>query len=118
MTVAFLKVKVKSLAVEATIIRKEERVWKPRRIDGIPHPTFFGLKAHRRGVLRNESRHALLAYGFLRGKTYKQIENKAYEPPNWNSIEQLAKRFGGLDSRVLLQRFAEWKDAAISQPKK
>jgi hypothetical protein len=56
----------------------------------------------------------LLAYGFLRGKSYKQIEKKAYEPPNWTVIEQMAKRFGGLDSRVLLQRFAEWKDAATA----
>lgn len=114
MSVTFLKVKVKSLAVEAAIIRKEEKVWKPRKLDGAPHPIFFGLQAHRRGILRREARYALLAYGFLRGKSYKQIEKKAYEPPNWTVIEQMAKRFGGLDSRVLLQRFAEWKDAATA----
>ena len=83
---AYLKIKIVSLAAEAKLIRKEEQKWKRRRRyllrnGHAPTPTlsragtvFFGLKDHRKGIVSDEARWAQLAYGFLRGLKYEQIE--------------------------------------------
>lgn len=99
-----LKIKIKSLAAEAQIIRREEQIWKARK-ERVEHriitsddetsyiewhPTYSSLRGHRVGTVREEARSALLAYGYLRGRTYRQIERFCYEPPNWQRIAQLA----------------------------
>jgi hypothetical protein len=82
---AYLKIKIVSLAAEATLIRREERKWKARRPSKAAllsnrrtHPDaeeiFFGLKDHRRTVVRDEARWAQLAYAFLRGRPYASVE--------------------------------------------
>jgi len=68
----YLKVKIKSLAAEARIIRHEEakaRKWKNTALR-------VGLAGHRRGIVRSAARHTHLAYGFLRGRPYKAMEAK------------------------------------------
>lgn len=57
-----LKVKLKSLAEEARIIRREEQKAKSRG----DYRLFFELQDHRRRVLRDEARHAHLAYTLVR----------------------------------------------------
>jgi hypothetical protein len=79
---------------------------------GDPHPLFFGLRHHRIHVVRPEARAANIAYGFLRGRDYQRIENKAHEAPNWKRVEELVAKFGAGDRRVVMQQFAAWKDAA------
>jgi hypothetical protein len=81
----YLKVKIKSLAAEAKIIRTEERKNKKAR---------QGLAEHRRTVVRNEARHSLLAYGFLRGKTYHQLETKCHQEPNWDKVGRMVEKYG------------------------
>ena len=81
----YLKVKIKSLAAEAKIIRVEERKNKKAR---------QGLAEHRRTVVRNEARHSLLAYGFLRGKKYSQMEAKCHEYPDFERVERMVKKYG------------------------
>ena len=111
----YLKVKIKSLAAEAKIIRTEER----------KNPKFrFGLAEHRRTVVRKEARHTLLAYGFLRGKQYQQIESKTHEKPDWARVEKMIEKYGthweeGQDHREYqknkaeaLERFKAWKPGA------
>lgn len=80
----YLKVKLKSLMAEAKIIRTEEKRNKYHR---------NGLALHRRTILRNESRHTFLAYGFLRGRTYQQIE-KSQRPADWDKVRKMVEKYG------------------------
>lgn len=97
----YLKIKVKSLAEEAKIIRAEERKWPGESDERV------GLHNHRVLDVRRESRAACLAYGFLRGRTYKRMEAKCYEQPDWKRVSQLAIKYGG-DAREVNQRFEQW----------
>jgi len=83
----YLKVKVKSLAAEAKIIRKEEKRCKNSSLRN-------GLYRHRIDVVRYESRHTNLAYGFLRGRTYSQIESGAKKPPDWAKVRKMVEKYG------------------------
>ncbi len=90
-----LKIKVMSLAAEARIIRAEEKRLKKanRRLIasgktdqmtkedrdaylGKRSKVINDLHSHRIAVVRPAARHSLLAYGFLRGKKYCEIESK------------------------------------------
>lgn len=101
----FLKVKIMSLAAEARLIRAEERNWPGE------HDARKGLRKHRIRDVRREARHALIAYGFLRGRSYRQIERVAAQPPDWKRVEQLIEKFGQGDLAERRQRFATWKEA-------
>lgn len=107
----YLKIKIKSLAEEAKIIRSEEKKFKGRPEGSVGRQIFWGLREHRTVDVRDESRAACLAYGFLRGRAYHRLEAKCYHAPNWNRVEALALKYGRGDQRELKQRFAEWKDA-------
>lgn len=82
---ACLRVKIKSLAEEARIIRREERKARYGR---------ERLHLHRVGIVRSEARHAQLAYGMLRGRSYKSLEPNAKEPPNARRIAELVAKYG------------------------
>jgi hypothetical protein len=82
---AFLRIKLKSLAAEAKIIRLEEARNKRLR---------YELSAHRRGVVRTAARNTLLAYAFLKGRTYKSVEPNAHTPPNWKEVERMVRQYG------------------------
>lgn len=122
MSKTFLKIKIMSLAAEARIIRAEERKW-PRERD-IPKDqreeplqqarwrTREQLAAHRKFDVRTEARSALLAYGFLRGRAYRQIEQSCYEDPNSNRITELVCKFGGRspkDKAEIFRQVREWQ---------
>lgn len=102
MSLSYLRVKIKSLAEEARIIRHEADRYK-RRND----PTRLGLHDHRRGVVRPEARNALLAYGYLRGRLYAQIEASTHEAPNWPRVARLIEKYGPAGALV---NFAAWRD--------
>lgn len=82
---AFLRVKLKSLAAEARIIRREEARNKRLR---------YELSEYRRGVVRAAARNTQLAYAFLKGRTYRSIEAKATTPPNWKEVERMVSQYG------------------------
>lgn len=67
----YIKVKIKSLAEEARIIRSEEHKAKY-------DSTREGLHAHRVIQVREEARASLLAYGYLRGLSLSQVEKNSY----------------------------------------
>lgn len=85
---AELRVKIKSLMVEARLIRQEEdraREHIARSMASVMHPgvhveehrrTFRSLREHRVWSVRKESRLALLAYAFLRGRDRERTEGK------------------------------------------
>ena len=103
----YLKIKIKSLAAEASIIRREEKRWPG------PSATRTGLHLHRVFEVRHEARAALLAYAFLRGRTYRAVEKSAHESPDWKRIETIAIKYADTQS-LLKENFAAWRKAAES----
>lgn len=81
-----LKVKVKSLALEAQIIRKEER-----RTHGELRAE---LHTHRVDVVRSEARHSCVAYGLIKGRRYEQMEVKPAKPIDWARVNKMLRRYG------------------------
>lgn len=84
MAIAMLKVKIKSLAAEARIIRHQER-----RSKGILRNE---LHEHRIGIVRSESRHSHLAYAILRGRP--SPERTCKSRPDFEKVSKMTKRFG------------------------
>ncbi len=82
-----LRVKVKSLAAEAAIIRQEAA-----RTRGLVR---WGLNQHRQTVVRQAARTALLAYGLLRGASYASMEQRCLRRPDLAAVADTARRFGG-----------------------
>ena len=78
-----LRVKVKSLAAEAKIIRCEER--KSRGM------LRYQLKNHRRTVVRKAARAAHLALGFIRGRSLEEMEPKRRPEPPWITAHRRAE---------------------------
>lgn len=118
----YLKTKIMSLAAESRIIRNLEKsckrnAVKARKKHKEEDINYFekqrvGLYFHRINDVRSESRSSNVAYSFLKGKKYGQIEKFAYTSPDWKRIEQLVSKYSESDRRVSLQQFAEWKDEA------
>lgn len=138
---AYLKVKIKSLAAEATIIHREERVHnigargrtrlkrQLRRMNDLteaqrtrierrlqaPTPTamatFWGLRQHRTQDVRSESRSAQIAYGYLRGRTYQQIEGAAKSEPDWKRVQRLIEKYGPKGQTDLEAKLQAWREA-------
>lgn len=85
-----LRVKLKSLAEEARIIRREEQ-----RTHTVLREE---LHRHRVDVVRHESRATHLAYGFIRGMTREQME------PGWEArLKAEAPFWHELDKALLLK---------------
>ena len=77
-----LKIKVKSLTAEARIIRSQELKLKGKNWGHLASP----LQGHRRGSLRAEARDTHIAYGYLKGRTYRQMEDNPKTEPNWENV--------------------------------
>ena len=116
-----LRVRVKELAQEAKFIRHEEnkiksrqkiiplQLWSRDENGNSVSPYDKGtldwrsLNSHRRGDVREAARAAQLAYGFLRGIPYKNIEGKRKLEKEFRfkhyiipEIKRLATKFGRL----------------------
>ena len=95
----YLKVKIKSLAEEARIIRREEkRCVRVMTHNGCSEERAEakreGLYLHRVGPVRREARAALLAYGFIRGRKYRRIEAKNDTKPDWKAVQRMVLKYG------------------------
>jgi hypothetical protein len=127
-----LKIKIKNLADEARTIRHEERKLKRRNREVAERkklPTserermgyaVYRLQEHRKTIVRRTARHNLLAYAFLRGRSYNVVEPAGCkEVPDWDLIKGIAKRFSlpaySLDrpelERKLEEEFKAWAEA-------
>lgn len=133
----YLRVKIKSLAAEAQIIRAEERKLRRRHtwrksMDGLEHavrtnqpapgplgddPLFQGLRGHRINAVRVECRLALLAYGFLRGRTYQQIEQTAHDKPDFTSLTKMVYRFAEQPTSDMVKQVADWYGVTLPEAK-
>ena len=82
MSKIYLKVKLKSLAEEAKIIRKEEQkairqgrwLLKKQSDATAPYSLYKSLKDHRAHPVGTEARASLIAYGFINDLPYKRVE--------------------------------------------
>lgn len=110
MSAIFLKVKVKSLAAESRIIRREQDRLRSRgKIRSDRRDLFESLASHRRGVVRREARNSHLAYGYLRGVPYRAMERVAREDPDWHAIERMVGRYGPARHNLTLE---QWRKAS------
>jgi hypothetical protein len=136
----FLKIKLQSLAAEARIIRRHEssvkRQARAALLDASTRNVEMGdnqrptlietearavhnyelydqLRLHRTGPLRYEARAAGLAYGLVRGRAYKQIEQKVkHEMPRpfWQDVYRMASKYGA--AGLKLEDVEAWRSAA------
>ena len=94
---AELRVKIKSLATEAHIIRAEERKAVGDRRQS--------LHLHRTIDVRREARHALLAYAFLRHMPYRRVEVTTRcdklpfdrPRPDWGRVATIVSNFSDIE---------------------
>ena len=82
------KVKIRSLAAEAGIIRQEESKAGTDSHRGI-------LTAHRTGIVRSEARHTQLAYAFLRDVPLTKVEKVGSKEFSAGAVERICKSLGG-----------------------
>jgi len=104
MSTLFLKMKLKSLMAEAAMLRKHEVKCLGRHTE-----VAKSLKCHRIGIIRSESRDSLIAYGFLRGKTYAQVEGIRYSEPDQKNIARMIVKYGHNVDKFDVEKF--FKDA-------
>ena len=84
-----LRVKLKNLADEARLIRREER-----RTHGTLRDELY---LHRINIVRSAARETLLAYGFIKGLTLAQMEPTRRTEPNWDNVKKMLKKYGPSD---------------------
>jgi len=119
-----LKIKIHTLADEARHIRREERKALKRARHGkavlefhgdlidyqADYRVYEGLHDHRTGVVRGAARINLLAYGFLRGHSYAEMEQKTRSTLDLVAVYRIVKRFGTTED---LARWPAWQTSAV-----
>lgn len=98
-----LRVKIKSLAEEARIIRREERRCRDSLTRTVGHDdqrsalaaSFASLRSHRVTDVRREARYSLLAYALIRGRPFRMTEPKSdVQKLDREKLAGLIRRFG------------------------
>ena len=108
----FLRVKAKSLADEARIIKREESRAKKNKQPELKQ----GLRDHRVTVVRAEARATNLARAFITGVPYKTVEQFSREGLPYARIVSMVKKYGGWDlarqtDGELYRKLGDWKKA-------
>ena len=102
-----LKIKLKSLAAEARIIRQEEKKRRGKNWGS----TGNTLHEHRIHVVRPEARATHIAYAFLRGGSLESVEGSAKTEPEWKRVEAMVRKY----SWRKLAELQDWKKGLISK---
>ena len=113
-----LRVKIKSLAAEARIIRHEERraIDSARRTNKSKYPTeerhlraaHESLHGHRVRNLRWEARAALIAYAIMRGMPRSRMEPGNTRLFDMDLASSVLSRFAGISSKLASSAVLEW----------
>jgi hypothetical protein len=75
------------------------------------------LHNHRVIEVRQEARAALLAYAFLRGRRYDQVERAGSRKVDWKRVAQIVRKFGETDcDEAALKTWAATGAAGIHLP--
>lgn len=124
--IKMLKVKIKSLADETRNIRLEERRALAGGTKYRDEVLYTLLRVHRILDVRSEARCALLAYGFLRGRRFDQIERPIKyrnQNPDWDRVGRMVAKFGSESGRENVGRLAaegirktliDWTDGKVN----
>jgi len=137
---AYLKVKIKSLAAEAKIIKSDEQkyLYAGRvanihfKAEELPehereefflhkedsYETYRGLYEHRVNVVRNESRSALLALAFYNKTPYHKVEASCYTLPDWDRVADILIKFfniAPIDKTVLFPEAKRRQRVAVKK---
>ena len=116
MSVKFLKIKLKSLAAESRFIRREERRTYNRFGKCVNPALREALYLHRIIIVRDEARATLLAYGFLRGRTYRQMENSNRSYPPLGKVARMVRKYGSYPSEMdALNAVREWAFPTVAE---
>lgn len=131
---AHLRIKAKSLAAEAKVVRKDEAYYRERNKSRKPHKdregntltqgnpprfgvgrdTWLSLREHRVHVLRPEARATNLARAYLRRRPYKSLEASYHEAADWDRVATLVHRFGAHRPKTKVETIKEallaWRD--------
>lgn len=110
----FLRVKIKSLAQEARIIRTEESRANFRQ----DYLLQASLREHRIKIVRREARATLLAYQYLRGLPFASCEAKAPttdNPIDWESVKRMLKKYGGCSTAQAFDQDAWMRGDVLSK---
>lgn len=83
-----LRVKLKTLAAESLIIKREMLKFRTT------NPWYERLHLHRVHDVRDEARATNIAYGFLNGLAYSEIEASCYAEPKWSRVADMVKKYG------------------------
>lgn len=94
-----LRVKIKSLAEEARIIRHEERL-----VRGMDR---WELQQHRKTVVRDEARRSLIAYAIIREKdpTVHMSHDGRVDAEDQIPVARMVRRYGSKESEIRLQEY-------------
>lgn len=101
---AKIRVKIKSLAEEVVIIRKE--MSKHRCFTRVA--TLGSLQSHLDLIVKRELRHTLVAYAYLRKMPYRVVESKCQELPKASTIKRIIKSLSS--EMVEINDIQEWLD--------
>lgn len=104
----YLKVKIKSLAAESKIIRREERRARDEEIRN-------GLTNHRRQDVRSEQRATLIAYGLMAGKAYSSIERTRLTSPSLVRVRDMLLKYSDFSPAEIQTRLEELHDAPMGR---
>jgi hypothetical protein len=98
--IATLRVNIKSLAAESSIIKKECRKHQDEEIRNT-------LYLHRVKDVRKESRITQLTLAAVKGIPYKVVERNAKTEPDWKKVMAKVDRHAKFNSE-LKQRVSAW----------
>ncbi len=103
-----VKIKIKTLASEARHIKREEikkleqaRFYRysstsdnATRAEGMSIYEYEQLRRHRKDTVGREARSSLIAYGFIRGRKYSEIEfPRSTKPVNVDSVSAMVYKY-------------------------
>lgn len=105
------------------ISKREEVETEEQKQDREKSEKFYdiyqNLRHRRVHELRVRARHELLAYAFLRGFDYEEVEIFAYFSPDFDLIERIIFEYiEGEDPRVVKQQYEEWVQLAQAHLKR
>ena len=112
----YLRVKGKSLADEARIIRKEEDRERRKPVESRRPGLLEGLMDHRRSVVRRAARATRLAVAFIKDIPYKKVEPcSANRDIGVERIASMVRTYGGRDHfgkpiAEIIKQIRDWRD--------
>ena len=116
----YLKIKTKTLAAESRYIKLERKralaAWRHNRDNTGAETRVRGMDNHRKFMVKPMARATCLAYGFLRGRSYEQMEPIRYSSPDWKVVESMVMRYSMMEERETRQKFAEFKAQYDDKP--